>query len=183
MKNICKNCKKETKNPKFCSSSCSAKYNNKARNRIRKSDILKLCLFCGKEYSCRHHRTQKYCSRVCYNKASIKIKPEKKTKKFVSENRRKAWEQIENGTWSGKSHGTLRNYLIIHRGYICEKCGLSDWMNNPIPLETHHKDGNWQNNKLDNVILICLNCHGQTNTYRSKNNGKGRRFRYGYKDG
>ena len=38
------------------------------------------------------------------------------------------------------------------RGHRCEKCGLSEWLNNPIPLEIHHKDGDHLNNELDNYI-------------------------------
>lgn len=33
----------------------------------------------------------------------------------------------------------------------CECCGLSEWMDKPIPLELHHKDFNHYNNSLDNL--------------------------------
>lgn len=52
---------------------------------------------------------------------------------------------------------------------ICEKCGLSEWNGLPIPLELHHKDGNSHNHKLENLEILCLNCHAQTKTFRSKN--------------
>lgn len=51
----------------------------------------------------------------------------------------------------------------------CEVCGLTHWNNLPIPIELHHKDGNRNNHKLDNLMFICPNCHAQTSTYRSKN--------------
>ena len=51
----------------------------------------------------------------------------------------------------------------------CECCGLSEWNNLPIPLELHHKDGNRTNHKLENLMLLCPNCHAQTDTYRAKN--------------
>ena len=51
----------------------------------------------------------------------------------------------------------------------CEECGISEWMGNPIVLELHHKDGNRYNNSLDNLQILCPNCHSQTDTYRSKN--------------
>ena len=92
-----------------------------------------------------------------------------------------AWKQIEAGTWNSNNLQTLRIYLKEHRGNTCEFCHLSLWMKKPIYLEIHHIDGNWNNNKLDNVKLVCPNCHSQTPSYKSKNNGSGRKFRYGYK--
>ena len=61
---------------------------------------------------------------------------------------------------------------LIEEGYFksrCNKCGLESWLNNPIPLELHHKDGNKLNNALNNLELLCPNCHYFTETYKSKN--------------
>lgn len=41
----------------------------------------------------------------------------------------------------------------------CEICGYSEWLGQSIPLELHHKDGNHYNNNLDNLQVICPNCH------------------------
>lgn len=65
----------------------------------------------------------------------------------------------------------LRNRLLSE-GYfepVCCCCGLSEWMGNPIPLELHHKDGNKDNNSLDNLELRCPNCHYFTDTCKTKN--------------
>ena len=51
----------------------------------------------------------------------------------------------------------------------CECCGLTVWLNKPIPLELHHKDGNRYNNVLENFELLCPNCHAFTDSYRGKN--------------
>ena len=51
----------------------------------------------------------------------------------------------------------------------CECCGLTTWLNQPIPLELHHKDGNRYNNVLENFELLCPNCHALTDSYRGKN--------------
>ena len=64
---------------------------------------------------------------------------------------------------------------LLKEGYKeprCESCGLTTWMNNPIPLELHHKDGNHHNNTLDNFQLLCPNCHAQTDSWRGKNSAK-----------
>ena len=51
----------------------------------------------------------------------------------------------------------------------CEGCGLEKWMNKPIPLEVHHKDGFKLNNELSNLEILCPNCHYYTDTYKTKN--------------
>ena len=53
--------------------------------------------------------------------------------------------------------------------YKCACCGNSEWLGRPIPLELHHKDGNKDNNNLDNLELRCPNCHYFTETYKTKN--------------
>ena len=65
----------------------------------------------------------------------------------------------------------LKNRLI-KEGYferVCNQCKLKTWNGLPIPLELEHIDGNHQNNNLDNLCLLCPNCHAQTSTYRGKN--------------
>ena len=59
-----------------------------------------------------------------------------------------------------------------YKEYRCECCGLTEWLEEPIPLELHHKDGNRFNNDLDNFQLLCPNCHAKTDSYRGKNCSK-----------
>ncbi len=54
------------------------------------------------------------------------------------------------------------------RERCCEKCGLTEWFGEPIPLELHHKDGDRTNNRLQNIELLCPNCHAFTDNYRGK---------------
>lgn len=81
---------------------------------------------------------------------------------------------VEGGT-AGKR--ALRSYLLECREHKCEVCGLAKWMGKLIPLEMDHKDGDSANNRLDNLRLICPNCHAQTETYKAKNIGRGRHYR------
>lgn len=59
--------------------------------------------------------------------------------------------------------------LSYLRGAKCEQCGNSEWNGQKIPLCTHHIDGDHLNNELDNLQLLCPNCHAQTDNYCGKN--------------
>lgn len=65
----------------------------------------------------------------------------------------------------------LKNRLL-KEGYLenkCYCCGITVQNNNPIKFDLHHIDGNNKNHKLNNLLLICPNCHSQTPTYKGKN--------------
>lgn len=51
----------------------------------------------------------------------------------------------------------------------CEKCLLTQWNGLTIPIELHHIDGDRTNNKLDNLQILCPNCHAQTSNYGIRN--------------
>ena len=70
--------------------------------------------------------------------------------------------------FSGKKE-TIKRALLNNRGHICESCGLSEWLGKPIALEVHHRDGNNKNNDVENLELLCPNCHAQTEYYRGHN--------------
>ena len=59
----------------------------------------------------------------------------------------------------------------------CSCCDLETWQEKEIVLEIDHIDGNSDNNLLDNLRLLCPNCHSQTKTYKNRNKGNGREKR------
>ena len=72
--------------------------------------------------------------------------------------------------WSSYTRNAhAKKQLIKINGQKCEKCLLSDWQESVIPIELHHIDGDRTNNKIENLQLLCPNCHALTPTYRGKN--------------
>lgn len=51
----------------------------------------------------------------------------------------------------------------------CSKCLIKDWLGAPLSLELDHIDGDKFNNTLENLRILCPNCHSQTSTFRGKN--------------
>ncbi|MCQ2238695.1 MAG: HNH endonuclease [Bacteroidaceae bacterium] len=51
----------------------------------------------------------------------------------------------------------------------CESCNLTTWMGLEIPLELHHVNGDNSDNRIENLKLLCPNCHALTDSYRGLN--------------
>ena len=51
----------------------------------------------------------------------------------------------------------------------CNRCYNTSWMGTKIPLELEHMNGDKFDNRLENLELLCPNCHALTPTYRGKN--------------
>ena len=142
----------------FCSRSCAVSfYNSKKPKRLAK---IKFCKYCGNQMK----GSNFYCSIECHNKA-MELKDNAKDK-YIEEN------------YNNCADKTLKKYLIKHRGHRCEKCGITTWLDQPAPIELHHMDGNSRDNRLDNLQLLCCNCHSLEPTSKGGNLGNGRRYRY-----
>ena len=78
-------------------------------------------------------------------------------------------DEIFNDTTAIKAGTVKRAYIdrILHNNAHCECCGISSWNGKEIVFQLHHMDGNHKNNKLENLILLCPNCHSQTENYRN----------------
>ena len=87
------------------------------------------------------------------------------------------------GQVSGLKHGGIvsayvKRYLREKYNNRCQQCGWSEInkYSNKVPLEADHIDGNYKNNSIKNLRLLCPNCHSLTPTYKALNKGSGRKM-------
>ncbi len=151
---------------------------------------MKICPKCEKE----HDRKGTFCSRSCANSRFWNREDNKKKSKSargywksLSPNdlakrleglkeqglvkRKKRIEYLFLEDWNDLAYRSKRLRVIIEQDAKCNKCGIDNWLGNPIILEYEHKDGNNTNNLRENVEALCPNCHSQTPTWRGKKAG------------
>jgi hypothetical protein len=70
-----------------------------------------------------------------------------------------------------RSRGHVKRRLINEglKEDRCEQCGISEWQGKPLSLQLHHVNGDGLDNRLENLELLCANCHSQTDTYGGRN--------------
>lgn len=76
---------------------------------------------------------------------------------------------VENSDFD--SSNRLKNKLFYNglKKQQCEKCGRTEWEGVPIPLELHHINGVHNDNRIENLQILCPNCHALTDNYCGKN--------------
>lgn len=153
----CITCGKETTNPKYCSSRCSALDNNAKRVKIREF----LCLNCNTQFSYRRSGGNKFCNMKCageYNRKQSIIN----------------WLSGNVVGWTGQARNLkrfIREYLKGSRGSACIKCGWDE--RHPVDgnslTEINHIDGDAENCVPENLEILCPNCHSMTYNYKARN--------------
>lgn len=95
----------------------------------------------------------------------------KGTKRKASSSRKISLEEILNGEYPQYQSSKLRPRLIDEGVFEhkCYSCNLQEWLGNKIPLELEHINGICNDHRIENLTLLCPNCHALTSTYRGKN--------------
>jgi Zn finger protein HypA/HybF involved in hydrogenase expression len=97
-----------------------------------------------------------------------------KHKEFVKRVIQYPLEQIlvRNSTYQNThalKHRLINEKILKNKCYECE---ITDWMGEPISLQLHHKDGDRCNNLIENLTILCPNCHSQTPSFAGKSKCK-----------
>jgi Zn finger protein HypA/HybF involved in hydrogenase expression len=76
---------------------------------------------------------------------------------------------VKNSTYTN-SNG-LRKRLIKEGIFEkkCYECNRTIWNDKEIPLELEHKNGDKRDNRIENLTIMCPNCHALTPFYRGRN--------------
>jgi DNA-binding CsgD family transcriptional regulator/5-methylcytosine-specific restriction endonuclease McrA len=73
------------------------------------------------------------------------------------------------GTYRGRHNLKLRLLGAGLKDECCERCRRTTWRGEPLNLALHHINGDRLDNRLENLELLCPNCHSQTATYSGRN--------------
>jgi DNA-binding CsgD family transcriptional regulator len=73
------------------------------------------------------------------------------------------------GTYRGRRNIKLRLLGEGLKDPNCEACGIDEWLGRPLSLALHHVNGDRLDNRLENLQLLCPNCHSQTENFSGRN--------------
>ena len=82
---------------------------------------------------------------------------------------------VPNRPQTNRSHLKLRLLAAGLKENRCERCGLTEWDGRPLNMQLHHVNGQGQDNRLENILFLCPNCHAQTETWGGRNGHRRKR--------
>ena len=72
----------------------------------------------------------------------------------------------------GKRNRTHLKQRLVRLGLLdeaCQECGITEWRGKPLSLCLHHLNGVSDDNRIENLSLLCPNCHSQTENFAGRN--------------
>lgn len=79
---------------------------------------------------------------------------------------------IENSAYSSRA-GIKKKLRKIWKEWTCADCGIGEeWNGKSLTLQLEHRNGIWNDNRLENLELLCPNCHSQTDSFAGRNKKK-----------
>jgi hypothetical protein len=73
---------------------------------------------------------------------------------------------------SGRRNRTHLKQRLVRLGLLddaCDACGITEWRGKPLSLCLHHINGINDDNRLENLAVLCPNCHSQTENFAGRN--------------
>lgn len=124
----------------------------------------RVCVICNVTFSIDKNKIRKYCD-------ECKSSNRKEIRKFNDENKKQKNEEKRNKLdFENLSNYWQKKRLLEENNHKCMQCEQGEiWQGKHLELELHHIDGNKKNKNKENCIILCLNCHSQTENYKAKN--------------
>lgn len=137
---------------------CDRRCKNQAQHEKKLFDKTKIlnCYKCGGSVEADYRASKKLCK---------KCNPPTRPKEKID------FHKVLLGEIIIKYYNSFRKFLLKTglKQNKCDDCGISKWRGKPLIVQIHHDDGNIYNNKLENLKMLCPNCHSQTPTWGTKN--------------
>ena len=73
------------------------------------------------------------------------------------------------GRRTNRSHLKSRLLAAGLKENRCESCGITEWRGAPLAMALHHANGDGLDNRLENLVMLCPNCHAQTPNFAGRN--------------
>lgn len=99
-----------------------------------------------------------------------------KGKKYISSRRAKLTDiLVKDSTYTNSYNLKNKLYNEGIKEHKCEVCGISEWNDKKLSLQLDHVNGDSLDNRLENLRIICPNCHSQTDNFAGKSKKKSER--------